>query len=75
MTTEQKYAEVLKELGELLQSKNTTIQVQSWQIDSLKKQLAVAEAERDADASQIAALKTELAAAEEEIEQLKGGAA
>ena len=75
MTDEQKYSAVLKELGELLQSKNTTIQVQSWQIDSLKKQLAVAEAERDADASQIAALKTELAAAEEEIEQLKGGAA
>ena len=47
MTDEQKYSAVLKELGEVLQSKNTTISCQSWQIDQLKEKLAAAEKERD----------------------------
>lgn len=47
MTDEQKYNAVLKELGELLQSKNTTISCQRWEIDELKEKLAAAEAERD----------------------------
>lgn len=47
MTDEQKYSAVLKELGELLQSKNTTISVQRWQIDELKAKLEAAEKERD----------------------------
>lgn len=48
MTDEQKYSAVLKELGEVLTSKNTTISCQSWQIDQLKEKLKAAEAERDA---------------------------
>lgn len=48
MTDEQKYNAVLKELGEMLQSKNTTISCQKWQIDQLKEKLAAAEKERDA---------------------------
>lgn len=47
MTDEQKYNAVLKELGELLQSKNTTISCQKWQIDQLKEKLEAAEKERD----------------------------
>lgn len=47
MTDEQKYAAVLRELGDVLASKNTTISCQSWQIDQLKEKLAAAEAERD----------------------------
>lgn len=47
MTDEQRYAAVLKELGEVLQSKNTTISCQSWQIDELKAKLEAAEKERD----------------------------
>lgn len=54
MTDEQRYSAVLKELGEVLASKNMTISCQQWQIDSLKEKLV---------------------AAEEEIIQLKGGAA
>jgi hypothetical protein len=47
MTDEQKYNAVLKELGELLQGKNTTISCQKWQIDELKEKLKAAEKERD----------------------------
>lgn len=46
MTDEQRYSAVLKELGEVLQSKNTTISCQKWQIDQLKEKLAAAEEER-----------------------------
>lgn len=61
MTSQQKYNVLLEELGELLQSKNTTISVQRWQLDNLKEKLAAAEKERDD--------------ARLEIELLKGGAA
>lgn len=47
MTDEQRYSAVLKELGELLTSKNLTISCQSWQIDELKAKLETAEKERD----------------------------
>lgn len=75
MTDEQKYNAVLKELGELLQNKNTTISCQKWQIDQLKEKLEAAEKERDADKQQIKMLKEELAFADETIAALKGGAA
>lgn len=43
MTDTEKYNELLKELGELLKSKNNTIAVQQWEIDDLKRKLAAAE--------------------------------
>lgn len=74
MTDEQKYNAVLKELGEVLQSKNTTISCQQWQIDELKAKLEAAEKERDnaLDALENAAMK--LIDARHEIDELKGGA-
>lgn len=45
MTDEQKYSAVLKELGEVLQDKSTTISCQRWQIDQLQEKLAAAEKE------------------------------
>lgn len=75
MTDEQKYSAVLKELGELLQSKNTTISCQKWQIDQLKEKLAAAEEQRIEDKHQIELLKAELYAADNTIAKLKGGAA
>ena len=71
MTDEQKYNAVLKELGELLQSKNTTISCQRWQIDQLKEQLAAAEEEIKADGKQI----LELIAENNRLKAQKGGAA
>lgn len=46
-TDEQKYSAVLKELGDVLADKNTTISSQRWQIDQLKEKLAAAEKERE----------------------------
>lgn len=45
MTDDQKYAEVLKELGALLAENKTTISCQKWQIEDLKAKLESAEAE------------------------------
>ena len=45
MTDEQKYSEVLKELGELLSQKNTKIFLQQCEIESLREKLAEAEKE------------------------------
>ena len=89
MTDEQRYSAVLKELGEVLQDKNTTISCQKWQIDQLKEKLAAAEKERDemrAEWEMTAELLEEkdeqLHIANDdikwlldEIDQLKGGAA
>lgn len=81
MTDEQKYNAVLKELGEVLQSKNTTISCQQWQIDELKAKLEAAEkacdqaketCERAFDELEDMALK--LLAARNEIAEMKGGA-
>lgn len=75
MTDEQKYSAVLKELGELLQSKNTTISIQRWQIDELKEKLAAAEEERDFAKEKLADAAVKISILLEEVEQLKGGAA
>lgn len=45
MTDEQKYSAVLRELGEVLQNKNTTISCLQWQIEELKARLEAAEDE------------------------------
>lgn len=74
MTDEQRYSAVLKELGEVLQSKNTTISCQKWQIDQLTEKLEAAEAERDAATKHAMKLDEQLLAAEIIIEDLKGGA-
>lgn len=71
MTDEQKYNAVLKELGELLQSKNTTISCMRWEIDELKEKLAAAEKERAEHLQHIYKLNDELVAALTD----KGGAA
>lgn len=75
MTDEQRYSAVLKELGEVLQEKNTTISCQQWQIDQLKEKLKAAEAERAEAINIVAALEQRLFDANGEIAKLKGGAA
>lgn len=59
MTDEQRYSAVLKELGEVLQSKNTTISCLQWEIDQLKEKLAEAEKQMADDAKNIAVLNAE----------------
>ena len=73
MTDEQRYSAVIRELGEVLQEKNTTICCLRWQIDELEAKLEKAEAERPAAVKHAAALDEKLLAAECEIEELKGG--
>ena len=75
MTDEQKYSAVLKELGDVLQSKNTTISCQSWQIDQLKEKLAAAEKERDFAKEKLADASIAIDQLRAEVEELKGGAA
>ena len=75
MTDEQRYSAVLKQLGEVLQEKNTTISCQKWQIDSLKEKLAAAEEERDFAKERLVAAHVAIDALQEEIEEMKGGAA
>jgi chromosome segregation ATPase len=75
MTDEQKYSVVIKELGELLQIKNTTISCQSWQIDQLKEKLAAAEEERDFAKKKLADADRSINMLLEDIKELKGGAA
>lgn len=72
MTAEQKYAEVLKELGALIADKNTTISCQRWQIEQLKEKLAAAEHERDEFSRRWNATAAQL---EEVMDGLEGGAA
>lgn len=47
MTNEQKYAEVLKALGEVIADKDITISCKDYRIKELEQKLAAAEAERD----------------------------
>lgn len=47
-TTEQKYTTLLQEIGELLDSKNTSIMCLQYEVDDLKEKLAAAESEADA---------------------------
>lgn len=72
MTDEQKYSAVLKELGEVLQSKNTTISCQSWEIDQLKEKLAATKKACDEAINHAISLDEQLLDAEAEIEKLKG---
>ena len=71
MTDEQRYAAVLKELGEVLQSKNTTISCQAWQIDQLKEKLAAAEEERDEAVKDCEMSEKLLAAEREEAQKMR----
>ena len=75
MTSEEKYSEVLKELGALLADKNATISSQRWQIAQLKEKLKAAEAERDFAKERLAAAHVAIDALQAEVEELKGGAA
>ncbi len=74
MTSEQKYAAVLQDLGEVLQHKNTTISCQKWQIDQLKEKLAAAEEERDFAKEKLADASVAISVLQAEVEELKGGA-
>ena len=75
MTDEQRYSAVIKELGEVLQEKNTTISCQSWQIDQLKEKLEAAEEERDFAKEKLADADIKISILLDEVEKLKGGAA
>ena len=75
MTDEQRYSAVLKELGEVLQSKNTTISCLRWQVEELKEKLKATEAERDFAKEKLADAGVKISILLEEVEQLKGGAA
>jgi FtsZ-binding cell division protein ZapB len=74
MTDEQRYSAVIKELGEVLQHKNTTISCQKWQIDQLKEKLAAAEEERDFAKEKLADASKAIDILQAEVEELKGGA-
>lgn len=71
MNDEQRYSAVLKELGEVLQEKNTTINCQLWQIETLKEKLEAAERERDAAVKECIFAKKERDAAAKECEFAK----
>lgn len=71
MNDEQRYNAVLKELGEVLQSKNTTICCQQWQIDNLKGKLAAAEKERDEAIGESVDAANDAMAASEAFAQLR----
>lgn len=70
MTDEQRYAAVLKELGEVLEDKNATISCQKWQIDDLKKKLEDAEAELREDTKAFDAIMKKAHANNEQIAAL-----
>ena len=74
MTDEQRYSAVLKELGEVLQNKNTTISCQRWEIEELQAKLAAAEEERDFAKEKLADAGIKIAILLDEVEKLKGGA-
>lgn len=74
MTEEQKYSVVIKELGELLQNKNTTISCQSWQIDQLEEKLAAAEEELNFAKEKLADADRAINLLLADIKELKGGA-
>lgn len=76
MTDEQKYAEVLKELGALLADKNLTICCDKYRIQQLEEKLKAAEAElQEAQLHIIEMVKERETMAAEYEEKLKGGAA
>lgn len=71
MTDEQRYSALLKQIGEVLQEKNTTISCQKWQIEELKEKLEAAEEERDFAKERLAAAHAAIDALREEIEEMK----
>ena len=75
MTDEQRYSAVLKQLGEVLQEKNTTISCQRWEIDQLKEKLEAAEYERDLAKEKLADASRSIDILLADIKELKGGAA
>lgn len=75
MTDEQKYNELIKEIGSLLADKNATISCQRYQIDQLEQRLKMAEAERDKAQFALEHAESHVGALIAEIETLKGGAA
>ena len=75
MTDEQRYSAVLKQLGEVLQEKNTTISCQKWQIDQLKEKLEAAEKERDFAKEKLVDAGVQISKLLGKIEELEGGAA
>jgi FtsZ-binding cell division protein ZapB len=74
MTDEQRYSAVLKELGEVLQGKNTTISCLRWQIDEMKAKLEAAEAERDFAKEKLVDASNAITLLQAEVAELKGGA-
>lgn len=74
MTNEQKYSELLKELGALLADKNATISSQKWQIDQLEEKLEAAEVERDFAKEKLADAGIAISLLQEDVKKLKGGA-
>lgn len=74
MTNEQKYSALLRELGEVLQGKNMTIDCQRWQIEELEKKLAAAEEERDFAKEKLADAGVKISILLDEVNKLKGGA-
>ena len=75
MTDEQRYSAVLKELGEVLAEKNTTISCQKWQIDELEAKLEAAEAERDFAKEKLEDAGVAIDILQAKVAELKGGAA
>lgn len=73
-TTDQKYGEVIKALGEVIADKNLTICLHEGTIQSLKEQLDVAVAERDFAKEKLAEASTAITLLQEEIAKLEGGA-
>lgn len=73
-TLEQKYAALLQELSEVLQSKNVTISTQKGQIEELEAKLQVAEKSSRCWREAWEEASDELEAALVKLDQLKGGA-
>ena len=75
MTDNEKYSAVLRELGELLENKNTTISSQNWQIEQLKEKLAVAENELHFAKERLAGAHVAIDALQAELYEMKGDTA
>lgn len=73
-TDEQKYAALLKEVGELLDKKNLTISINDGTINYLREALTKAEKERDFFKAEVTMLQNDLAKCEAKIAEAKKGA-
>lgn len=74
LTSEQKYSELLKALGEVIAEKNLTICLHENTIQQLKEQHAAAEKERDFAKEKLADAAIAISLLQEEVKKLKGGA-